>query len=71
MLYIFCASCLLHASWKTETCKLKGVGEINLKGDQHHLQSVQDCMICVRRMEVLRCAYGINTCIKSCGSENA
>jgi len=60
MLYIFHASCHLHASWKTENLKHNGIGEINFKRNQHRLQSVQDCVIGMRQMEVLKCAHRIN-----------
>ena len=60
MLYIFLASCRLHASWKTENLKHNGIGEINSRWDQHHLQSVQDCVLGLRQMEFLKCAHGIN-----------
>lgn len=60
MFYIFRASCRLHASWKTENLKHNGIGENNFKRDRHHLQSVQDCVIGLRQMEVLKCAHRIN-----------
>jgi len=55
MLYIFHASCCLHTSWKIENFKHNGIGETNFKRDQHHLQSVQDCVVGLRQMEVLKC----------------
>jgi hypothetical protein len=60
MLRIFRASCRLHASSMTENLKHNGIGEINFKRDRHHLQSVQDCVIGLRHMGVLKCAHGIN-----------
>jgi len=60
MLYIFCACRRPHTSWKTENLKHNGIGEINFKWNQHHLQSVQDCAIGLRQMEVLKCAHRIN-----------
>jgi len=60
MLYIFLASCRVRTSWKTENLKHNGTGEINFKWDQHHLQSVQDCVMGLRQMEVLKCARRIN-----------